>query len=179
MIAAELNYDIYDKELLAIVECFCLWRHYLEGSKYTIQVFTDHNNLQYFTTTKQLSRRQARWSECLASFDFVINYRPGRLGAKPDAITRRPDVYPKKTFQDTTNAINKKILIPPEQLRAVIAINEGKTLRKIINLTKGLGLDEEGIKYKISMEQGNKEFTQEGVLILRNGRIYVPNLEDI
>jgi hypothetical protein len=124
MIAAELNYDIYDKELLAIVECFRLWRHYLEGSKYTIQVFTDHNNLQYFTTTKQLSCRQARWSERLASFDFVINYHPGRLGAKPDAITRRPDIYPKKTFQDTTNAINNKILIPPEQLRAVVAINE-------------------------------------------------------
>jgi hypothetical protein len=96
MIAAELNYEIYDKELLAIVECFQLWRHYLKGSKYAIQVFTDHNNLQYFTTTKQLSRRQARWSEQLASFDFVINYHPGRLGAKPDAITRRPDVYPKK-----------------------------------------------------------------------------------
>ena len=101
------------------------------------------------------------------------------MGAKPDAITRHPDVYPKKTFQDTTNAINKKILIPPEQLRAVVAINEGKTLCKIINLTKGLGLDKEGMKYKISMEQGNKEFTQEGILILRNGRIYVPNLEDI
>jgi hypothetical protein len=101
MIAAELNYDIYDKELLAIVECFRLWRHYLEGSKYTIQVFTDHNNLQYFTTTKQLSRHQARWSERLASFDFIINYCPGRLGAKPDAITRRPDVYPKGPFRTT------------------------------------------------------------------------------
>ena len=69
MLPAEVNYPIYDKELLAIVECFRLWRHYLKGSKYTIQVFIDHNNLQYFTTTKQLSRRQARWSERLASFD--------------------------------------------------------------------------------------------------------------
>ena len=79
MIAAELNYDIYDKELLAIVECFRLWRQYLEGAKHTIQVFTDHNNLQYFTTTKQLSRRQARWSEQLANFDFTITYRLGNL----------------------------------------------------------------------------------------------------
>ena len=113
MIAAELNYDIYDKELLAIVECFRLWRQYLEGAKHTIQVFTDHNNLQYFTTTKQLSRRQARWSERLANFDFIITYRPGRLGAKPDAITRRSDVYPKKEFQKDFNAINNWILIPP------------------------------------------------------------------
>ena len=179
MIAAELNYDIYDKELLAIVECFRLWRHYLEGSKYTIQVFTDHNNLQYFTTTKQLSRRQARWSERFASFDFVINYRPGRLGAKPDAITRRPDVYPKKTFQDSVNSLNNKILIPPEQLRAVVAINEHKTLRTIINTTKKVGLDDEGENYKKLLEKGDSNFTQEGQLVLRDGRIYVPDIENL
>ena len=179
MIAAELNYDIYDKELLAIVECFRLWRHYLEGAKHTIQVFTDHNNLQYFTTTKQLSRRQARWSERLANFDFTINYRPGRLGAKPDAITRRPDVYPKKLLQDTTNAINNKILIPPEQLRATIAINEHKTLRTIINMTKKTGLDTEGLKYQKLLNDGDTNFAQEGQLILRDGRIYVPDIENL
>jgi hypothetical protein len=77
MQSAELNYDIYDKELLAIVDCFRLWRLYLEGSKFTIHMYTDHNNLQYFTTMKQLSRRQVRWSEQLSGFDFMINYRPG------------------------------------------------------------------------------------------------------
>jgi len=88
MIAAELNYNIYDKELLAIHEAFKQWRAYLEGTRYEIQVFSDHNNLRYFTTTKQLSRRQARWAEYLSSFDYVIHYRAGRLGAKPDALTQ-------------------------------------------------------------------------------------------
>jgi hypothetical protein len=106
MISAELNCDIYDKELLAIVKCFQLWRQYLEGAKHTIQVFTNHNNLQYFTTMKQLSWHQARWSERLVNFDFIITYRPGRLGAKPDAITPRLDVYPKKEFQQEVNTIN-------------------------------------------------------------------------
>ena len=95
MIPSEMNYDIYDKELLAIYEAFRQWRPYLEGNADTTLVISDHNNLQYFTTTKQLSRRQARWSEYLSSFNFVIKYRPGRLGTKPDALTRRPDVYPK------------------------------------------------------------------------------------
>jgi hypothetical protein len=85
---AELNYEIYDKELLAIFESFRQWRAYLEGAAHVILVLTDHNNLQYFTTTKQLSRRQARWSEYMSGFDYVICYRPGRLGAKPDALTR-------------------------------------------------------------------------------------------
>jgi hypothetical protein len=55
--AAELNYDIYNKELLAIVSAFKQWRAYLEGSHYTVEVFSDHNNLQFFTTTKKLSRQ--------------------------------------------------------------------------------------------------------------------------
>jgi hypothetical protein len=168
---AELNYDIYDKELLAIVECFRVWRPYLEGSRYTIQVYTDHNNLQYFTTTKQLSRRQARWSEKLSSFDYIINYRPGRLGGKPDALTRRSDVYPKKQFQLDANAINNRILIAPEQLRAAIELNEEVILSNIRTSKK----DAEWDAYAKKSNAGLEGFTQDGDFILRKGKIYVPN----
>ena len=51
----ELNYDIHDKELLAIVEALRKWRVYLEGTKYPIQIYTDHKNLLYWTSTKQLN----------------------------------------------------------------------------------------------------------------------------
>jgi len=50
----ELNYDIYNKELLAIFEAFKIWQHYLEGSTSPIDVVTDHKNLEYFSTTKIL-----------------------------------------------------------------------------------------------------------------------------
>src|ERR1700731_5359385 len=109
MSPAELNYDIYDKELLAIYEAFRQWRPYLEGARHSVLVVTDHHNLQYFTTTKQLSRRQARWSEFLSGFDFIIHYRAGRLGAKPDALTRRPDVYPKKSDVKDANTTNHRV----------------------------------------------------------------------
>ena len=56
---AELNYDIHDKELLAIFEAFKIWRHYLEGLAYPIDIVIDHKNLEYFSTTKVLTRRQA------------------------------------------------------------------------------------------------------------------------
>jgi Reverse transcriptase (RNA-dependent DNA polymerase). len=62
----ELNYDTHDKELLAIFEAFRIWRHYLEGSGTPIDVVTDHKNLEYFSTTKILTRRQVRWSEYLS-----------------------------------------------------------------------------------------------------------------
>ena len=57
--AVELNYNIYDKELLAIFETFKIWRHYLEGPAYSINVVIDHKNLEYFSTTKVLTQRQA------------------------------------------------------------------------------------------------------------------------
>jgi len=56
----ELNYDVHDKELLTIFEAFKIWRHYLEGSTSPIDVVMDHKNLEYFSTTKILTCRQAR-----------------------------------------------------------------------------------------------------------------------
>jgi len=84
----ELNYDIYDKELLAIFEAFKIWQHYLEGSTSPIDIVTDHKNLEYFLTTKILTCQQARWLEYLSQFNLVIRFCPGCLGTKPDVLTR-------------------------------------------------------------------------------------------
>ena len=56
MAPAECNYNIYDKELLIIICAFEEWRPELEGAAEQVQVITDHKNLEYFMTTKQLSR---------------------------------------------------------------------------------------------------------------------------
>ena len=60
MIPAETRYETHDGELLAIVEAFKTWRHYLEGSQHEVLVLTDHNNLRRFMDTKSLSSRQVR-----------------------------------------------------------------------------------------------------------------------
>lgn len=88
---AEINYDVYNKELLAIIESFTEWRYYLVGATFPITVFSDHRNLQYFAQARQLNRRHARWSQFLSDFDFKIIYRPGPLGGKPDLLSRRFD----------------------------------------------------------------------------------------
>jgi len=85
---AELNYDTHDKELLAIFEAFKIWRHYLKGPVYPIDVVMDHKNLEYFSTTKILTWRQVRWSEYLSQFNLVIRFHSSHLGTKPDALTR-------------------------------------------------------------------------------------------
>jgi hypothetical protein len=93
---AEINYEIHDKELLAVVDSFKHWRRYLKGAAYQVQVFSDHQNLEYFTTTKVLNRRQARWAQELSGIDFKIFYRPGTKNGKPDALSRRPEYRPEK-----------------------------------------------------------------------------------
>src|SRR6266436_759950 len=89
----EKNYDTHNKELLAIFKAFKNWRHFLEGSAEVINTVTDHKNLEYFTSSKKLSRCQARWAEFLGQFNMKVQFRPGRLGSKLDVLTHRWDVY--------------------------------------------------------------------------------------
>ena len=69
---AERNYEIHDKELLAILEAFREWKHYLLGADEPVTAYTDHQNLQYFLTTKVWNPRQIRWPQWLANFNFKI-----------------------------------------------------------------------------------------------------------
>jgi hypothetical protein len=84
---AEINYEIHDKELLAIVNSFQEWRHYLEGAQHPITVYTDHKNLEYFMSAKVLNRRQVRWSISLLRFNFIITYRPDSKQIRSNALS--------------------------------------------------------------------------------------------
>ena len=121
-IVAELNYDTHNKKLLAIFEAFKIWWHYLEGLVYPIDIIMDHKNLEYFSTTKVLIRRQVRWSEYLSQFNLVIRFCSGCLSTKPDALTRRWDIYPKEgnTGYTTVNPHNFKPILTQEQLAASV-----------------------------------------------------------
>jgi len=93
---AEINYEIHDKELLAVVDAFKHWQRYCEGATHQVQVYSDHQNLEYFTTTEVLNRRQARWAQELAGINFRIYYRPGTQNGKPDALSSRSEYSPEK-----------------------------------------------------------------------------------
>lgn len=112
---AELNYEIYDKELLAIIACLKEWRAYCEGASQKITIYSDHKNLEYFSTSKVLTRRQARWMEFLSHFDFEIIYRKGSLMAKPDALTRRSELQGGSKASEAA----PKALLKPEHFKVV------------------------------------------------------------
>ncbi|XP_048027531.1 integrin alpha-M-like [Megalobrama amblycephala] len=72
----EVNYDIGDRELLAVKLALEEWRHWLEGANHPFQVLTDHKNLEYLKAAKRLNPRQARWAMFFSRFNFSISYRP-------------------------------------------------------------------------------------------------------
>ena len=108
--AAEINYEIYDKELLAIIEGFKNWRHYCIGTDQPVVVYTDHNNLRYFMTSRNLNRRQARWSLFLADYNFEITVRPGSQQIVSDALSRQESMQ--IAPQDDEFKVNQQVLLP-------------------------------------------------------------------
>lgn len=105
--SAEQNYDVHDKKLLVIIIVLESWRMYAEeASKLTI--YTDHKNLLHFTTTKQLNRRQVRWSKLLGQYKFTILYTSGKKNDRADALSRRSDhIKSKKIFDHNILKVNQ------------------------------------------------------------------------
>lgn len=87
----ERNYEIYDKEMLAIMLALEEWRSLLMGAQETFEIWTDHQNLQYFKSPQKVNRRQARWIVELSEYDFTLFHRPGALNKKADLLSRRAD----------------------------------------------------------------------------------------
>ncbi|KAJ8411235.1 hypothetical protein AAFF_G00172410 [Aldrovandia affinis] len=99
---AERNYDVGNRELLAVKLALEEWRHLLEGAEHPFIVWTDHKNLAYIQSAKRLSSRQARWALFFGRFNFTITYRPGSRNLKPDALSRQ---FSSKTGQTSPDTI--------------------------------------------------------------------------
>lgn len=113
MNSAQWNYAIYDKELLAIVRCLEQWRPELMGLAESFDIYTDHQSLEHFMTTKKLTARQARWAEFLSGFDFVIRYTPGKMNRRADCLTRRSQDTAQPPDADSSRV---NVVLPPDKL---------------------------------------------------------------
>ena len=72
----ERNYEIHNKEMLVVIRCLEVWRHFLEGAATKFEIWTDHKNLEYFMKAQKLNRRQARWALYLSRFNFMLKHVP-------------------------------------------------------------------------------------------------------
>ncbi|KAK3537590.1 hypothetical protein QTP70_016616 [Hemibagrus guttatus] len=98
--SAEVNYDVGNRELLAIKAALEEWRHWLEGARHPFQVLTDHRNLEYLRGAKRLNPRQARWAIFFTRFAFTVTYRPGSKNGKADALSRQFEADDEPTQPD-------------------------------------------------------------------------------
>ena len=85
---AKCNYDIYDRELLAVILALAEWKQYLQGTSHPVSVLTDHKNLSYLKDPRKLSQWQARWSLFLQDFDIIWKVTPGTHMGPADALSQ-------------------------------------------------------------------------------------------
>ncbi|KAG1931368.1 retrotransposable element, partial [Pimephales promelas] len=100
---AEQNYNIGNRELLAIKLALEEWRHWLKGAQHPFIVITDHHNLEYLCEARRLNPRQARWALFFTRFNFT--YRPGHKNIKADALSRQ--------FQPDSSPSVSETILPP------------------------------------------------------------------
>jgi hypothetical protein len=195
MAPAECNYEIHDKEMLAVVKSLDQWRPELQGTASRIKVYTDHKALEYFMTTKQLTARQARWAEALSEYYFMIMYRAGKQNAKADALTRRDDEVAAQDgikTQYRTRAFLSQDQVDPRVLQDLgidiaemdILPVEGDTFDEPISLVDRIlranrNSESLGALRAQALSEEPGEFTLEDELLLHAGRLVVPKVDNL
>ena len=97
---AERNYEIYNKELLAIREALAKWRQYLLDAAEPFEVWTDHENLKYFREPHKLNKQQARWYLKLQDYNFTLKHILGKTNTKADILSWKEQVDTKEDNKD-------------------------------------------------------------------------------
>jgi len=105
-IQAERNYDIYKRELLAVVKALKHWQHHLGSTCFSFTVVTDHANLAYWKEPRDLNHRTARWHGFLQDYWFDIQLTPGKRNMAADFLSRPPQV-------DKGEHDNRQVIILP------------------------------------------------------------------
>lgn len=132
---AELNYDVYDKELLAIIKALRHWDAELRSvEKFTI--LTDHRNLSFFKKPQLLSDRHIRWQQQLSRYNFDLQYKPGQDNVVADALSRRPQDQPDtvdETYRKTMTLLPATMFVENTILAPTLTTSAGSVPANLPN----------------------------------------------
>jgi RNase H-like domain found in reverse transcriptase len=84
----ECNYDIYKRELLAIIKAISHWQPYLIWTKEPFTILTDHANLLHWKSPRKLNHRTARWHGELQDYNYRLQHVPRKLHTVADALSQ-------------------------------------------------------------------------------------------
>jgi hypothetical protein len=172
----ERNYEIYDREMLGCIRALEDWRHFLEGISF--EIVTDHKNIEWWASMRDLNRRQARWTLYLSRFSFKITYRKGEL-MQADALSR----FSKDQVSDKEDNRQVQVLKPEHFIRAAKAhfVPEVDSLGDRIRwaslreaeVIEGLkSIDKTAPK---ALTNGTAMWEEDDGFVYYKGRLYVPN----
>ncbi len=161
----ECNYKIYNKELLAIMLALDKWRHYLMGTFQDFEIWTDHQNLQYFQKLQKLNWWQACWVTELAKYHFTLHHKASTANKKADLLSQQADHEQGKDNNDQV------VVLKPEHFQAIIMPTIDKTHDHIKQATHDIWLWDPNVVGSVNHDQAME---LKGGLVWYNNRIYVP-----
>jgi len=177
----ERNYEIHDKEMLAIIRGLESWRHLLEGVQSKFEIWTDHKNLEYFMKVQKLNWRQARWALYLSKFNFILKHVPGTRMGKVDRLSRRSD-WKIEVEKDNDN----QIFIKDNWIHSIQeVVIEGPKVDIIEKIKKARSKNEDIVRVVEKMKRAKvkelkgEEWKIEGDLVLKERKIYVLKDEEL
>lgn len=172
---AEKNYQIYDKELLGIINGLKAWRHYFEGSSHKLVICTDHRNLTYYRLPQQLTERQRRWQLFLSRFNYSLLHVPGSQMTVSDNLSRNP------TMDDKSQDDKLDVMIPDHLFVRTVNF---ELREKIVQSTALDPIAKDAVEAITGdgisrMKQDLKDWEVIDGIIRFKGRIYVPQDDDL
>ena len=174
------NCEIYDRELLAIIQALKEWRHYIQGSPHTTVVFSNHKNLTYFWEARRLNWRQAWWSLHLPEFDIKLVHIAGTRIVQSDSLSRCPNFIPEEDMD------NEDMIMLPETL--FVNLIDMELQGQILNCKK---LNSDAMEaLKILLENGSTtiqnqllnwlvEWVEGKQVLYHRGKNYIPMDEEL
>ena len=177
----ERNYEIHNKEMLAIVRGLEVWRHLLKGAQFKFEIWTDHKNLEYFMKVQKLNRRQARWALYLSQFDFTLKHVAGAKMGKADGLSRRLDW---KVGVDKDN--ENQVFIKDNWICSMYeVVVEGPKVDMLEKIKKVRSKDEDVVRVVEEMKKAGvrelcgNEWQIEEDLVLKEGKVYMLKNEEL
>ena len=174
----ERNYEIHNKEILAVVRCLEVWRHFLEGATMKFEIWTDHKNLEYFIKVQKLNRRQARWALYLLRFNFTLKHVPESKMGKADSLSRRLDWEVGVERDNENETLVKPEWLEVRRMERVEVIVEGVDLLEKVRESKVK--DDEVVKAVEEMKQvgvkmlRDEEWREVDSIMYKERKVYVP-----
>src|SRR5260221_11646291 len=123
----ECNYQIHNKEMLAIMHTLDEWHHFLEGMMEKFEILMDHQNLNDW---------QSHWSLFLSHFDFSLRHQPGQLMGRPDTLSWRSD-HPHRKDDNANVTLLPSNVFEVRNMEATLVDSGGNKLVEHIQRSTG------------------------------------------